>query len=439
MIAIYIPEKYYNEIFYVYYIFFEYWGNIKPVYFKTDQKDSYLQFDNKTVVFKDSFFYKQDHIKSLELKIKNYHFDSEEYQFLFYNNYDDVLEVNNNIIIVNPDIIGSSFFLLSGYESLFNKKDDKYGRLNSSDSIIRKICHKPLVNYYYQLFKKIIHIYLKNIIFKDHVYKVIATHDIDHPNKYYSLNWKYVLKNCLGDLVQRHKNPFIRLIEYYKNYTNDNDPYNTFSQFMQYEKDVKVIYYLYCTESNTFFTNHDNPAYTIKQNNIKQLINFIEKKNLKIGLHAGLGCYNNLKRLKKEISCYTDVFDKHPDHIRFHYLSYSVRKTVDFLEQCGIRYDSTFTFRDIPSFRAGTCYSFPLYNFKKNRISNVIEQPLIFMDSQLLDCKVEKKKKDQILKNIINEVKKFNGNFNYLWHNHRLTSYDEINFYSKLHNSLYGG
>ena len=66
---------------------------------------------------------------------------------------------------------------------------------------------------------------------------------------------------------------------------------------------------------------------------------------------------------------------------RFHYLMFDPEKTVQILEDCGIKYDTSLMFAEHVGFRRGCCSPFYLYDFEKNRTSPVIEIPLIIMDT----------------------------------------------------------
>lgn len=105
---------------------------------------------------------------------------------------------------------------------------------------------------------------------------------------------------------------------------------------------------------------------------------------------------------------------------------FDVLKTVSVLEDCKIKYDTSLGFAEKIGFRRGTCFPFYLYNFEKNKISQVIEIPLIVMDSSLSNTKymgLSQEKAIEHIFDLINEVKKFNGVFTILWHNTFFSNY----------------
>ena len=103
-------------------------------------------------------------------------------------------------------------------------------------------------------------------------------------------------------------------------------------------------------------------------------------------------------------------------------------KTVSVLEESGIKYDSSLSFAEQIGFRRATCYPFYLFNFEKDRISPVIEIPLIVMDSTLSNKKyieLSPQVSLPLIINLVDEIKKFEGVFTILWHN---TSFSEYKY-----------
>ena len=75
-------------------------------------------------------------------------------------------------------------------------------------------------------------------------------------------------------------------------------------------------------------------------------------------------------------------------------------------------------YADVAGFRCGVCYPFPLFDFNNRQQLDVIEQPLIAMDVSLQQY--EKLSPSQCIQRIESlklEIKKYKGDFVFLWHN----------------------
>jgi hypothetical protein len=96
-----------------------------------------------------------------------------------------IISFNNNMVIINYDIIASSFFLLSNWQEYVCHKKDNHGRFLYSESIQQKlnITGKPVVNYYFDILKHAIqtgyNVELKNSLWGSKKFSVCVTHDID--------------------------------------------------------------------------------------------------------------------------------------------------------------------------------------------------------------------------------------------------------------------
>ena len=105
---------------------------------------------------------------------------------------------------------------------------------------------------------------------------------------------------------------------------------------------------------------------------------------------------------------------------RFHFLMFDNDRTIPVLEQNGLKYDCTLGFADHIGFRRGVCYPFYLFNFEESHISEILEFPLLIMDTTLDHSRYmglsPAQSMDPVLK-LLNEVTKFNGVFTLLWHN----------------------
>ena len=89
---------------------------------------------------------------------------------------------------------------------------------------------------------------------------------------------------------------------------------------------------------------------------------------------------------------------------------------------------------EIPGFRCGICYPFKTFDLVNKEKLDLVEIPLIVMDVSILDY-LKDIEFDSQLNKILNNVKKYNGVLNILWHNDQ---FDKAQFdkHKKLFNSI---
>lgn len=429
-ILINIPEKFYNEIHYVMYHWFEKWLDLKPEYIKSNNKNTIISFNGLTLEIENIFFPLKnnfDVIKEKISKAKDYQINEKKVVSFFYKEKSLNLVSQINYLKLNNDIIGDTFFLLSDYQMLLNPVFDKFGRFLYKNSVLKKYIKRPIVNEIFEIFKKIIVEFFKIEVENKFSYQLIMTHDVDHPFKYYRLNHLHFLKNLAGDFLLRKNIPVKRIFERFTKNSYKKDPFNTFDIFIKSEKDIQTRYYFYSGS-----LNFNNPDYAISKKHIQSIIKRISADN-PVGIHLGLDTSNNYELLKKEIKRFSKNTRK-TMFSRFHYLAYN-SKAAGFLGKSNIKEDSSVAFADQPGFRTGCCYSYNLYDLIENKMTNVEENPLILMEGSLLDKQYSNFTFSEIIEEIDNLgsiVKEYNGNFTVLWHNHRMVENDEIRLYKYL-------
>jgi hypothetical protein len=167
----------------------------------------------------------------------------------------------------------------------------------------------------------------------------------------------------------------------------------------------------------------ENADYKVTSKGIKRVISFLKTKGNEIGVHGSFGTHNHPDKLKTDIDRidHDEVYGN-----RFHFLMFDPDRTVSVLEKCHIKYDTSLCFAERIGFRRGSCYPYYLYDFTNMRISEVMEIPLIVMDTTLADKKymdIDPKDALPVIIELIDETEKFGGVFTILWHNTFFSNY----------------
>lgn len=426
MTTIFMPDDNFTaERKYIIDVFFSDFLGLKYKLLLGNQKDVYvikLQ-NNNELVIKDHFFknfsgeleYLSEQSIPHPVQFKSYDFAPEaDIPILFG---DKEFTVSTGKIICGLDIFASSFFMLSRWEEHVNPSRDHLNRFSAKDSIAYKndFLHRPIVNEYVEFLWNMLNYLGINKQRKTREFKMIPTHDVDH-TRYW--NFKKWVKSVGGELVKRKK--FSQAVGFMADYpltklSIKKDYHDTFGWLMDLSEAANSKSHFYFMSGGT--TSYDN-NYKIDTQRTKYIINEIRRRNHIIGFHPSFDAYNNAEQWKKEKQKLESVLDSKISVGRQHYLRFSVPNTWQIWENNGMKIDSTLSYADKEGFRCGTCYEFPVFNILTREKLILKEFPLIVMEGSFTTYQnitpIQMYEKTKLL---LDTVKKYNGNFVYLWHN----------------------
>jgi hypothetical protein len=167
----------------------------------------------------------------------------------------------------------------------------------------------------------------------------------------------------------------------------------------------------------------------------------IHHRGHEIGMHASYETYQNPDQIKKERvallqACETQGIDNIARGNRQHFLRWDTAQTPDHLDAAGFEYDTTGAFADASGFRYGTSYPFTMWSWKKNAPLNIKQRPLVVMESSVIDdCYLGLGYTEKALDLMLTLKKRalqFDGDFTLLWHNSRLMTDKDLEFYKEL-------
>ena len=413
MIRISIPNNNIQERKYILNIIFdEFLGLDFKALENNDYQDWIIEFGNKEVLtIKDTFFSKYP--KELEyLKLENIPEKIEEL-----------------------DIFAASFFMLTRWEEYVNKNRDSHNRFPATESLAFKqgFLDRPVVNEYVEELRSKLLDLDSNLEFKKREYQLFLTHDVDVPLKYRAL--KSGIREIAGDIIKR-KN--IRLA--IKNSLQvakvtlglQKDPFDTFDYLMDVSEQAEVkSYFFFMAKGLTKFDN----MYKSDDKFIIELVKNIKQRGHHIGFHPTYNAYNNKEQLIKEKRELEKNLDTNITFGREHYLRFEVPTTWQIWEDENILFDSTLGYADRPGFRCGICYEFSVFNILTQEKLKLKERPLIAMECSLFEeryLNLSYKESYEKLISLLYTVKKYNGNFTWLWHNDQLSNQDKRELYEKV-------
>ena len=174
---------------------------------------------------------------------------------------------------------------------------------------------------------------------------------------------------------------------------------------------------------STFFiksgaTSKEDVAYDFNSGRMREYIKSLSDSGFEIGIHPSMTTYIDSEKFIGEKSRLEDALGRRISSVRQHYLKFTAGKTVGIWENAGLQYDSTLGFSRKVGFRNSVAFPFPLYNFAEDRVSSVIEVPLMIMDGTVVDSgRFETGRALDKMTTLVEEVKKSGGAASILFHN----------------------
>jgi len=343
---------------------------------------------------------------------------------------------------LNLDIFGSIFFMLSRYEEAVLSDRDQHDRFPAIASVSYKegFLNRPIVDEYVELLWTIMKMLWPDLERKKRSFKMILTHDVDAPFQYANVSSFQIAKSIGGDIIKRRS---IKLAQkrYYQwrsvrkgNY--EKDPYYTFNFIMQEseKRGLKSAFY--------FIADHTagtiDGIYTLNDPEIISLMKTIDARGHEIGLHLSYNTYLDKEQSKKEAQILYKAMQKNGIKQKLrggrqHYLRWKTPETFQNWEYAGMEYDATLSYADMPGYRCGTCWEFPVYDLINRKPLNLIERPLIAMEYSVTGEEYMNKgygeEAFQVLKSLKDACRKYNGDFVLLWHNSELVTEEQKRLY----------
>ena len=339
------------------------------------------------------------------------------------------------------DIAAAAFILASNFQDLISLERDEFDRLRAMDSIQDRlgVLNFPVVNYYSLLLKHRleeffnIRIYLKK--YNEADCGLALTHDVDYTS---SLNYKIIKREIFGNAILNRQGlstneraekltlPLLALFGY--------DPPKSGLSFL---RDIEMRYGV----KSTFFikagaTDKEDVRYNYRSRKMRSFLKSLLDSGFEVGIHPSMKTYIDVDEFIREKTRLENLLRKKTSSVRQHYLKFTAGRTIGIWETAEMKYDSTLGFSRKVGFRNSAAFPFPLYNFVEDRISTVIELPLILMDGTVADDKrLTTEQAFEKMKELLHETKEAYGAAAILFHN-SLT--DQIDFpgYKKIYEQL---
>lgn len=332
--------------------------------------------------------------------------------------------------IVNQDILAASFFLLTRYEEYLDTDTDAHGRKQAKNSQMHRagLLGHPLVDEWtLELYQKFLSRY-PEFPALNRSFTILPTFDVDIAYMYrgrsFLRKWKSSLKDIGTFDGERLKERKAVLREELP------DPSDSYA-FQKSSCEAQGL------ECRHFFLLGDrgpldhNLPHTSKE--LQSLITEIDGWST-LGIHPSMGSNENESTLKKEIQRLRKITKSEVKRSRQHYLYLDLPLTYQRLIRQGITEDYSMGYADHIGFRAGTCSIFRWFDLSTNAATPLYLAPISVMDSTLRDYMgLDISSAIQVLEELKGVVKKVDGIFVPLWHNHSIADYGEWKGWRKVY------
>jgi len=329
------------------------------------------------------------------------------------------------------DIFSAVFYLISRYEEYLPFTPDQFGRFKAQESLAFKnnFLHLPIVDIWINNFKIALQNKFPSLQIKSSSFNAILTYDIDVAYKYRGRNFVRTTGAILKDILSlKIKNIGERMNALRKDQKDPWDVYADLASTILRNNLNSILFFLMADKSR-----HDRNL-NYKKSAMKELVADVVMFS-EIGIHPSF--YSSVfpekiiiekKRLEK-------LSGKKITKSRQHYLKFILPDTYNSLLAAGITEDYSMGFSQMPGFRAGTCKPFYFYDLKNEKATELKVFPITFMESTLnISSGPDEAFQKMIL--LLEEVKKVNGTFISLWHNHTISETHEYQEWRNVHEKM---
>ncbi len=329
------------------------------------------------------------------------------------------------------DIFAASFYLLSRYEEYLPHVNDEYGRFSASESIAYKygFLNQPVVDIWAYKFREKLQSMYPKFKFPQRVYSIKPI--IDVPSAY-SFKLKGILRTFGGTIKDLAEFKLKRLYyRYMVIFGFKHDPFDTFKYIINKQKQTKYKFlFFFLIGAYSTYDKGINPNKKKFVSLIKQVADYC-----KVGLKASYFAIHDPLILKKEKQRMESIINTDLTASRNSFSKLNLPESYRNLIELEIQEDYTMGYVNQIGFRAGTCTPFLFYD-----LDYEIQTPLKIWTYHILDYALLKTNslldKKKVLNEIIDEVKKVDGEFVPVFHNYTFSDLDRWKGFKELFNMI---
>lgn len=320
---------------------------------------------------------------------------------------------NSDQLIHDP--LAAAFYLITRYEEYLPYTPGRYNSFEAASSVSFQngFLDRPLVNEWADALKKQILDIFPSVPLSSKKFSSAMSIDIDQAYAFKHRGFKRNLLSFFKNLLSLN-------FKFLSAQTatilfGRKDPYDTyeFLRKIQQESGLQFIYFINLGKYSEFDKNLDP-----RNRAMKRLVDEL-KEHASVGIHPSYFSNEEPEKFKSEINSLTELLGKTVTKSRQHYLKIKMPETYRNLLSNGITEDYSMGHATHPGFRAGTCTPFNWFDLLKNEETSLKIYPITFMEGNFgEDLGYSPGQAWNAMKESIDRVKKHEGYFLCIWHNH---------------------
>lgn len=336
------------------------------------------------------------------------------------------------------DLLGSIFFMITGYDELVCTERDAHGRFPAAASVAQHagFLERPLADEYAELLWHAIQSLWPQLQRRPNAPKLILSCDVDQPFDCTVENLGTLLRACAGDFLKRRtpENALHRLRRFVANRRGDyrHDPCYTFDAYLDLCREFGLQAAFYFIPSSA---EPNNCCYALSQPRIQRLLRKLADAGHEIGMHGCYQAYRDPVRTRAHHDLLAAALvqagiDQPLQGNRQHYLRWDSARTPAVLEAAGFAYDTSGGFADYAGFRFGSAREFPMWDWAAGVPLKLRQRPLVVMDCTITDDVYMGLGRGDAARARIALLReralRYGGQFTVLWHNTSLSTPDDV-------------
>lgn len=306
------------------------------------------------------------------------------------------------------DIFSAIFYCLSHYDAYLQNEFDVHHRIQFKNWYPRTsgLDKLPYVDIWIQQLSEYIESYGLKCFTSE--FQQDISFDIDH---IYLMDQRPIMKHIRASIGDLFRLRFFQLFQRWLIILGvTEDPAEKFFDMLDYKSTNKFSFFILMKEGKH---NSLNPLNELKKLLIKKL-----KNHGSIALHPSYDASIKRDLISKEKKQLEEIILEEVNTSRFHFLRMQFPTSFYYLSQAGIQVDKSIGYYDQPGFPSSTSLSYRFFDPVKNQIIPITISPFVWMDSMNKYYRTidEKEEKNELFA-LKSMVKKYNGQFNVVFHN----------------------
>ena len=218
---------------------------------------------------------------------------------------------------------------------------------------------------------------------KGHRWAVCLSHDVDMLYKWRARSVLHLLlRTPLYAMPSRWRRLAREWSEVIQRIRGGADPWFLVDEMIDLEDRWGLLStFLFLAESH----DHQTYRYHLARTQVHELLLRIRERGREVALHAGWHTLRNRARLQDERALLMRLIEDQVQVVRQHWLRSDREQSWQDQELSGLLVDSSLGWNDSPGYRAGTGLPFHPWNLSSRKAHELLEIPLVLMDSQLYD------------------------------------------------------